>query len=89
MVHTTGEWVFKPAQDIFLPRIFANGYPIAAFAQLSNEADGVLMAAAPDLLDALEACFDNASLFNRDTDSAWVAVRDMCQAAIAKARGQE
>ncbi|ONN71693.1 hypothetical protein [Pseudomonas oryzihabitans] len=54
----------------------------------ANEANAQLIAAAPELLQALQECFGMAALFNRDTDAVWRSTRDKCQAAIAKALGQ-
>ena len=51
-------------------------------------ANARLIAAAPELLEALETTLANAKLFNRDTDLMWVAVRDKAETAIAKARGE-
>ena len=38
-----------------------------------------------EMYEALEACFQNAILFNHDSDACWVVIRDMCRAALAKA----
>jgi hypothetical protein len=42
-----------------------------------------------DLVAALEALFDNAKLFNRDSDADWVVLRDAVCAALKRAKEGE
>lgn len=63
---------------------------IAVLAGENQEANALLIAAAPDLLTACEAM--HARLFREqggDPNSPWRAAVDMLRAAIAKATGQE
>ena len=56
-MHTPGPWVFLESADARIPdRIVGpNDAPIARGSIGTNRADAALMAAAPDLLDALRA----------------------------------
>lgn len=56
-MHTPGPWTFVESDDARIPdRIIGpNDAPVARGSIGTNRADAVLIAAAPDLLDALQA----------------------------------
>lgn len=54
-----------------------------------EKANARLIAAAPELLEALQECLGMAALFNRDTDAVWRSTGNKCHAAIRKALGEE
>lgn len=70
----------------------ANGQTVALvvseeWTDLKLDANAFLIAAAPELLEALELCFSMAKIFHRDTDDVWVAAKEKIEHAIAKAKG--
>lgn len=92
MKYTVGPWRVGGSNDCTiydnLGQRVANSFEGVMATQRSDAecaANARLIAAAPELLEALEECFANAQLFNRDTDAVWRATRDKCRAAIAKA----
>src|SRR5690242_18485304 len=99
--HTPGPWLYDASNgDVFLndfegaqvsPRIATVNLDNCASIEQTN-ADGHIIAAAPDLLEALEAITNRLDFKNSDEakhyssdDSFWL---DNARAAIAKARGQ-
>jgi len=83
--HTPGPWTFdgeelvSDAEDwdvAYLARFMNPGY--------SSEANGYLLAAAPELLEACEA---SVAYLLRGEGAGWKAC-ELAQAAIAKARGE-
>ena len=81
MSHTPGPWEFDPIDRV----VVKGGSEIAYMARSANGADVRLIAAAPELLTALETLERLAGLPSMQDDPARVKAR----AAIAKARGQE
>jgi hypothetical protein len=73
--HTEGEWAFHPAGDN--PR--ADHRAIATFVYLDSPADGVLIAASPDMYAALSYAIDNPEFDSEEFDR-------LARAALAKAR---
>lgn len=57
-------------------------------ADLNRDANIRLIAAAPDLLDALKSTLALLKVFTRETDAVAKAVRDEAEIAIAKATGR-
>ena len=89
--HTPGPWIYdKETGEVFTDEKYVQ--PRVAQVDLDNvtdieqgHADGCLIAAAPDLLEALEVAY--AELENHKGVPG-VAVLPCIEAAIAKARGQ-
>jgi len=83
--HTEGTWA--ACEDGWIEG--ANGETVCEYAGCGshaaewNEADLNLVLAAPDLLEALEACMDYGSITGAD----WVA--EKARAAITKAKGSQ
>jgi len=83
--HTEGPWA--ACEDGWIEG--ANGETVCEYAGCGshaaewNEADLNLVLAAPDLLEALEACMDYGSITGAD----WVA--EKARAAITKAKGAQ
>ncbi|MCT8191309.1 hypothetical protein KY382_24425 [Pseudomonas monteilii] len=82
--HTPGPWVARPVPNVGLRG--HTGYAIdfnedqeQVVDFVYEEADARLIAAAPDLLEALESCIEHGSM----TGAEWVA--DKARAAVAKA----
>lgn len=93
---TAGPWVFDHYES--LRQASGGSVTLRGTTTLSSgpsksleeaRANTRLCAAAPELLEALQECFAMAALFNRDTDEVWRSTRDKCQAAIAKALGND
>ena len=92
--HTPGPWIYYDDPDaVFWGEIrsAAEGGNFALIAHQPDgddrEADFVLMAAAPDLLEALEAALPELEMAARFA-LAKVSVGEMVRAAIAKAKGE-
>ena len=76
---TPGPWRIGAIESGMVAIDGANGEEVTGF--VSPE-DGHLIAAAPDLLDALKRCkFDSLNMTLED--------REFCRAAIAKATGEQ
>jgi hypothetical protein len=56
---------------------------------VSCEANARLIAAAPELLEALQLAFGMAKIVHRDTDEVWAAAKQQIESAIAKALGEQ
>jgi hypothetical protein len=93
--HTPGPWTADKLQDRDTFNIFANGF-VSAMCQVScmenstrftsgNEvaANARLIAAAPELLEALLLCVDALE------DGHWQETKQAARAAIAKATGEQ
>ena len=76
MSHTPGPWHYEAG------RVWRNGDYEDAVAYVDNEADGVLTAASPDLLEAAEEVLANWS-----SGDLAAAVREL-DAAVKKAKGE-
>ena len=102
--HTPGPWeVVVPADGLWPPRVFSGSKFIGMVnnsddTQEQRVADARLIAAAPDLLEALEP-FDDAARDRAadasewkdgDTVAVWVTIGDLrkARAAIARAKGE-
>lgn len=93
--YTEGPWIAaaKPSSIVGWPICSESGRVICNVA--SGGADANLIAAAPDLLEALEAAMDFINKHPADPDisdeqtQAWIRLREIDpSAAIAKARGE-
>jgi hypothetical protein len=84
MSHTPGPWeVREGKEEVWGPAVYAMGaHDLQPLAAAETEADARLIAAAPDLLAALEQIQQRAVLGGRDTTGIEVIAR----AAIAKAK---
>lgn len=83
MSHTPGPWEFDPIDRV----VVKGGAEIAYMARPANGADVRLIAAAPELLEALEfALAALEDVFGKDKID--VGAINVARAAIAKARGQ-
>lgn len=89
--HTPGPWLVRTLENFGFNVVHYVGgdkFNIALVAKTGNEHDARLIAAAPDLLEALEAVnqvmFDG--ILNSDGRDIQSAIEKMC-AAIAKAKG--
>lgn len=84
--HTPGPWAVYESNAIVGEKL--DDHPIwlrpviARFATGVRQSDALMMAAAPDLLEALQAALD----YGRMTGASWV--EDKAIAAIAKATGK-
>ena len=95
--HTPGPWEFgKDRRWLFRDNLKSDGVfssstilKIDDDAFRPNDADARLIAAAPDLLEALEECLPVVGRYESEHESNW-ALGAHCKAtaAIAKARGQ-
>ena len=88
--HTTGPWTLRRAQFSFGWVVLGKGKRVAMLSELDEEtsentANAVLISAAPDLLEALEAvlAWGTDENYVRASESAAKA-----RAAISKAKGQ-
>ena len=92
--HTPGPWRVSGATlDGFAPVMASDGAVVCLVSQLGSNlvADMRLIAAAPELLGALQAALHELIAFERcmvGDNSAVVAVITQAQAALAKATGQ-
>lgn len=86
MTHTKGPWMaeFEDGSDYLVvgPK---TQYGIAKVVKLHCEADAYLIAAAPDLLEMLEAVTD--ALAGHELNNGDVSAINKARAAIAKATG--
>ena len=81
--HTPGPWVIDNDNVIYQE---GTSEPIASAAPTADEkANAALIAAAPDLLAALESCSD---ALNTEAGGLYKARIDQARAAIAKAKGE-
>lgn len=92
--HTPGNWVAKPMDSADWIDLVtddpetcggsAHSLPFASCRHFNQEANARLIAAAPDLLDALKELLDQDE---HGEDEIWV--RNKARAAIAKATGEQ
>lgn len=81
--HTPGPWTYEPGDSMECGCIWAPARMVCDFIEDPNEADARLIAAAPDLLEALRAVDVLFGHLARDsTQRIWL---DNARAAIAKA----
>jgi hypothetical protein len=81
-----GPWKFGYTDDLQAPSIVdANEDVVCVMRDGVTTKDGKLMAAAPEMLTALQAFTD---VYGVDDVQRWMAVRDNARAAIAKATGK-
>jgi len=52
-------------------------------------ANSHLIAAAPDMYEALEMLLANAAMYNRDSDEVWLSIKKQAESVLAKARGEQ
>jgi hypothetical protein len=98
MKHTPGPWKYALAVVNNAPNIYVvttgkwGAANIAQCSEDSGEANARLIAAAPDLLAALDAlysyCHGNVPFFGDAEDREQRAVVDQVEAAIARAKGE-
>lgn len=95
--HTKGPWEIERYSDGLLQIVGdlkvidddeENVTTVVEAISYGSEANAKLIAAAPELLEALEIAYSMAGLFNRDSDDVWVSAKNKIEAAIAKARGE-
>jgi hypothetical protein len=87
MKHTPGPWKFLPRESRFRPAVQRGTEGAFSVSGLTNEredADAILIAAAPDLLEALQLCREH--MYNHASNTPDNAFDKLC-AAIAKATG--
>lgn len=83
------QWGYRFEEDLTRWALRSSGNPLAISGRTHRAiANRALIAAAPDLYEALEATRKHLALFCRDTDSIAKAVFDMADAALRKARGE-
>lgn len=94
--HTPGPWTYSQDEGakVYMIQVERDAQPIARVAWFEAESNACLIAAAPELLEALEGCMDyfedmknagvNAAYFMPDTK--WLLP---VRAAIAKAKGDK
>lgn len=88
--HTPGPWIVKERVagfDILAPKsvyAVAND-PGGDFGVIEDLEDARLIAAAPDLLEALENLLETST--GQGTHEQWLEAMDQARAAIAKAKG--
>ena len=80
--HTAGEWIDRGTSCVGTRRqLVASVYPMPDENPEEHAANMRLIAAAPDLLEALKRCkFDSLNMTIED--------REFCRAAIARATGE-
>jgi hypothetical protein len=91
--HTPGPWRTHLTDDTLV--IDAVGVPVATMdgnyvdgSHANMEANARIIAAAPDLLEALIVTRQHLRLFCTDADSIAAAVFELADSAIAKAKGE-
>lgn len=88
--HTPGPWKFRAAKNYLLATIMANGKLLAIFSNTISDEDGRLMAAAPDLLEALKEAQQNwHHMIGLSSPAEHHRLNDRMSAAIAKATGEQ
>lgn len=93
--HTAGPWeTIQYIYDMHIVAVNSDGSEICiAEMQAGSMADALLIAAAPDLLDALEEARDGLRWFRNayphDAEVCGYEVMDQIDAAIAKATGED
>ena len=106
--HTPGPWRYQPGRDSRPPYVIRGsegGFVVVGMTADRQEADAALIAAAPELLEALEkraqadAAYAQLALSDVDPDpherllqqieDAEDAAKDAARAAIAKAKGEQ
>lgn len=91
--HTPGPWdlhkngVYVTAKDAF-GRLIAQSFTSDAVEEAEAKANAHLIAAAPDLLEALEALTKTVEMLHEDGLIDVVVKTARCHAAINKARGE-
>ena len=86
--HTQGPWAVyvNAPSDIVIRKMSKDGYELCAIARVSSGyANARLIAAAPELLEALELLVDNPYREGTESDE---RLRRIARAAIAKATGE-
>jgi hypothetical protein len=100
--HTPGPWTWQEGDGNEMPKLIAGDKEVCNFGddttyypsegEPPNDADASLIAAAPELLEALEWCADTLAVFVDDGTAALDSVigknLTAARAAIAKARGE-
>jgi hypothetical protein len=86
MKHTPGPWTYYPESDSSCSAIVAPGAFVCEFIESPNEANARLIAAAPDLLEALEDCLRVVEFLA--SDSCPTTIQN-AKAALAKATGDQ
>ncbi len=54
----------------------------------NNEANALLIAAAPELYELAANLYENACLFNHASDPCWIALREQFETVTTKIRGE-
>jgi len=84
--HTPGPWQYGEGNDFYIERVGTAADDSATLAIVYTEADARLIAAAPELLEALECMTEAVDGYLHDPFKAEVAA---ARAAIALARGDK
>lgn len=93
--HTQGPWVYEPGDQTSCGSIVAPARFVCDFAEDPTKEDGLLIAAAPDLLNLayeMEA-FSEAAMQDAEEEGdalgveTWRTLMGRCRAAIAEATG--
>lgn len=84
MAHTPGPWAYRTEDGYCGEIVASNGTFLCAFADDPSEANARLIAAAPDLLDALSVLL---AAVQRSVCEGSGPAQDLAHAAIAKAAG--
>lgn len=88
VAHTPGEWKFVQARQKTYATMTAAGKLLAIFRKPVSDEDGRLIAAAPDLLEALNAVLDYSGARSGYDAMRYGDAIERAEAAIAKAVGQ-
>lgn len=89
--HTAGPWAYLDIGEVVREDDFDVTVATLDYGRENAEADGSLIAAAPDLLEALTKATTQIAVWrsiNGDMVGALAELEDECRAAIAKATGE-